>query len=211
MRRLAVLVCALLAGCGGAETDRAEQEARAVGLRMVNSGAREGDAVGHARFAGAEIVEAADQRVVVRLRLDGFDRWGQPVTDPPRCFAYELDGGLDEHEPHAVDCPRTGALKLPPAPRQPTLPADAERRIERALRSRPADLAAAVRGRLRDRDARVTAEPGGVAAAAGDDCVSPLPRARVEVWRPSRVQLQPGELTCDAATAVAGAGQRPPH
>jgi len=202
----------LLAGCGAAEADRAEQEARAVGLRMVNSGAREGDAVSHARFAGAEVVEAADRRVVIRLRLEAFDRWGQHVTDPPRCFAYELDGGVDEHEPHAVDCPRRGALRLPPAPRVPTLPAGAERRIERVLRERPAELAAAVRRRLRARDVRVTAAPGGVAAAAGDDCVLARFRGRrIEVWRPSRVQLQPGELTCDAATAVAGSGQRPPH
>ena len=121
-------------------------------------------------------------------------------------------GGAEVVEAAAVDCPRSGPLRLPPAPRVPTLPADAERRIERALRERPADLAAAVRRRLRGRDVRVTAAPGGVAAAAGDDCVlARLRGRRIEVWRPSRVQLQPGELTCDSATAVAGLGQRPPH
>jgi hypothetical protein len=34
---------------------------------------------------------------------------------------------------------------------------------------------------------------------------------RVTVWRPSRVQLQPGELSCDPGTALAGLGQRAPH
>ncbi len=177
---------------------------------MVNSGAREGDAVSHARFAGAEVVEAADRRVVIRLRLEAFDRWGQHVTDPPRCFAYELDGGVDEHEPDAVDCPRARAAPSGAAG------ADAAGRRRAADRARPARAPgrprAAVRRRLRARDVRVTAAPGGVAAAAGDDCVLARFRGRrIEVWRPSRVQLQPGELTCDAATAVAGSGRRPPH
>ena len=30
---------------------------------------------------------------------------------------------------------------------------------------------------------------------------------KVLVWRPSRVQLQPGELSCDPGTALAGQGQ----
>ena len=34
---------------------------------------------------------------------------------------------------------------------------------------------------------------------------------QVLVWRPSRVQLQPGELSCDPQTALARQGTRPPH
>ncbi|MEO3780286.1 helix-turn-helix domain-containing protein [Micromonospora sp. B11E3] len=34
---------------------------------------------------------------------------------------------------------------------------------------------------------------------------------RAEVWRPSRVQLAPGELSCTADVAARGLGQRPPH
>ena len=34
---------------------------------------------------------------------------------------------------------------------------------------------------------------------------------QVLVWRPSRVQMQPGELSCDPGTALARQGTRPPH
>lgn len=33
----------------------------------------------------------------------------------------------------------------------------------------------------------------------------------VLVWRPSRAQMQPGELSCDPQTALAGLGIHPPH
>jgi hypothetical protein len=54
----------------------------------------------------------------------------------------------------------------------------------------------------------------GVALAAPDE-QSCLLGARIDgkvlVWRPSRVQVQPGELTCGPATALARQGMRAPH
>jgi hypothetical protein len=54
----------------------------------------------------------------------------------------------------------------------------------------------------------------GVALAAPDDhscLLGARTDGKVLVWRPSRVQLQPGELTCGPGTALARQGTRPPH
>jgi hypothetical protein len=54
----------------------------------------------------------------------------------------------------------------------------------------------------------------GVALAAPDDH-SCLLGARIDgkvlVWRPSRVQVQPSELSCAPRTTLARQGTRPPH
>jgi hypothetical protein len=52
----------------------------------------------------------------------------------------------------------------------------------------------------------------GVSVSGQDGC---LLGSRVDgevlVWRPSRVHLQPGELSCDPATALGRMGIDPPH
>jgi hypothetical protein len=52
----------------------------------------------------------------------------------------------------------------------------------------------------------------GVALAAPDHCLlGARIDGKVQVWRPSRVQVQPGELSCAPETALARQGMRPPH
>lgn len=52
----------------------------------------------------------------------------------------------------------------------------------------------------------------GVSVRGDNDCLLGARTAgKVTVWSPSAVQLQPGELSCDPETALAGWGQDAPH
>ncbi|MBC6467755.1 hypothetical protein [Actinomadura alba] len=74
----------------------------------------------------------------------------------------------------------------------------------------------AVRGPGVTHDVIASAGAVGIAVSADRyDCVMARildgRSGQVEVWRPARVYLQPGELGCGADAAAAGGGQRSPH
>jgi hypothetical protein len=134
--------------------------------------------------------------------------------------------------PRRIACPRGATPVTPPtaAPKpRIAIPDGADELLERVLTgaSRPPDA---------EKVHAALVEGLGRAAAAGSG--PPLPQVAVDgadvgvalwepdgrvcllgarvggqvlVWRPSRVQLQPGELSCDPQTALARQGTRPPH
>ena len=133
--------------------------------------------------------------------------------------------------PRRIACPR-GATPVTPPPTQPkpevVIPDGADEVVGQVLTdAAPVPRADDVRVALVE--ALGKAAPGGqqpapqVATDGADIGVAlAVPERRscllgaridgkVQVWRPSRVQLQPGELSCDPATALARQGTRPPH
>jgi hypothetical protein len=131
--------------------------------------------------------------------------------------------------PRRIDCPQ-GATAIVPTPLAPkprtVIPAGYDAALARALealsgRPTPTEVSARVIAGLptadvdpstglRDRQPTVeTALSGsdvGVSlwAMKSRDCVlGARISGAVSVWRPSRTQLQPGELTCDPQTALA--------
>jgi hypothetical protein len=176
-------------------------------------------------------------RLVFLVHLEGSEAgWtkSRPVT---ACYQAEFSfyGVIDS--PRRMVCPRDAAPVAPP-PTQPTpqvaIPDGADEVVEQVLTAAaPAPRAEAIRGALAEALDRASrdAPPGrralpptpqvstdgtniGVALALPDDH-SCLLGARIDgqvlVWRPSRVQVQPGELSCAPGTALARQGTRPPH
>jgi hypothetical protein len=176
-------------------------------------------------------------RLVLLIHLEGSEAgWtiSRPVT---ACYKAEFSfyGVIDS--PRRMVCPRDATPVTPP-PTQPTpqiaIPDGADEVVEQVLTAAaPTPRAEAIRGALTEALGRASgdAPPGrrplpptpqvatdganvGVALAVPDDH-SCLLGARIDgkvlVWRPSRVQVQPGELSCAPGTALARQGMRPPH
>jgi hypothetical protein len=192
---------------------------------------------GRLRVVAIEELEADELgdplgRLVFLVHLEGSGAgW---TTTPPVTACYQAEfsyyGVIDS--PRRMTCPRDATPVMPPTT-QPTpevaIPDGAEEVVEQVLTAAaPAPHADAVGGALAAALGRASS-PGrrlptpqvavdgadiGVALAAPDTrrC---LLGARVDgkvlVWRPSRVQLQPGELSCAPETALARQGTRPPH
>jgi hypothetical protein len=157
-----------------------------------------------------------------------------PVT---ACYRAEFSfyGVIDR--PHRIDCPvDTTPVSLPTQePAAPvSIPDGADEVLEQVLAAAPARPSAdAVRESLLHSLPGAEADPAtGVpdrvtppeVAVDGTDIgvalFQPDPRAcllgsrvgeEVLVWRPPRVQVQPGELSCDPTTALARSGTAPPH
>jgi len=178
-------------------------------------------------------------RLVYLVHLDGSgDGLG---SSPPvdACYDAEFDHDGVVGTPARRDCP-SNPVAITPTPIAPTPKAvvagGTDKSVERTLRALPssppsaAAIERAVRAALPEpaavdglpsaRDlpptvaARTNGRDVGVAVWAAPDrtCVF---GARiggvVEVWRPSAIQLAPGELTCDPATALGRGGITPPH
>jgi hypothetical protein len=124
-------------------------------------------------------------------------------------------------DPSAVHIPA-----LPPEAPRIEIPDDADRVLHTQLRRLApipetdrleADLVAALTedsgaAGSPDVDASQDGTDIGVSVSGDNGCLLGARTAgKVEVWRPSAVQLQPGELSCDPDTALAGWGQDPPH
>jgi hypothetical protein len=171
-------------------------------------------------------------RLVFLVHLE--ESGGAFTTIPAVTTCYEArfnDYGI-MGSPRRIACP-PGATPITPPPAEPepeiAIPDGADELLEKVLTgaSRPPD-AEAIHAAL--------VEGLGRAGAAGSE--PPLPQVAVDgadvgvalwepdgrgcllgarvggqvlVWRPSRVQLQPGELSCDPQTALARQGTRPPH
>jgi hypothetical protein len=176
-------------------------------------------------------------RLVFLIHLEGSEAgWTKspPVT---ACYKAEFSFYGVVGGPRRMVCPRD-ATPITPPPTQPTpeiaIPDGADAVVEQVLSdAAPTPRAEEIRAALAEALGRTSPDalPGrrplpptpqvttdgadiGVALAVPDDH-SCLLGARVDgkvlVWRPSRVQVQPGELSCAPGTALARQGTRPPH
>jgi hypothetical protein len=164
-----------------------------------------------------------------RVHLEGSTA-GLIETDPvTACYRAKFGfyGGVGS--PRRIDCPSDAApVHLPAAPSEGPridIPEGADRALRAELHRLPsaprparleADLVAALVGDPQalppDVTTAVDGTDIGVSIRGDDDCLLGARTAgRVEVWRPSAVQLQPGELSCDPWTALAAWGQDAPH
>jgi hypothetical protein len=91
---------------------------------------------------------------------------------------------------------------------------DVRARVVRALPARRVDAQTGLQDVQPVVTAAVSGDDIGVSLAdpAGRRCLlGARVEAHVTVWRPTRIQLQPGELTCDPQTALHLQGTRAPH
>ena len=164
------------------------------------------------------------------VHLDGSTA-GFIETDPvTACYRAEFGFYGVVGSPRRTHCPEDVAPveipALPPDRPRTEVPDDADRVLRAELHRLPTapqeaqietDLVAALTvdshaAEPPDVDAAVEGTVIGVSVRGDDECLlGARTDGRVEVWRPSAVQLQPGELTCDPGTALAGWGQDAPH
>jgi len=188
--------------------------------------------------AELEAAELGDPlaRLVLRISLPGSEA-GFVRTEPvTACYRAVFSYYVVEGTPRRTACP-AGAVAITPPTVPPTpavaIPAGFDDTLLAVLRDLPAtpaapEVAGAVRAAmpppavdpvtgLRDVPAPVEADvDGGDVGVAlrghGRSCLLGARIAgRAAVWRPAAVQLEPGELSCDPATALAEQGTRPPH
>jgi hypothetical protein len=164
------------------------------------------------------------------VHLDGSTA-GFIETDPvTACYRAEFGFYGVVESPRRTHCPEDVAPvdipSSPPDPPRTEIPDDADRVLRAELHRLPAapqeaqietDLVAALTvdshaAEPPEVDAAVEGTVIGVSVRGDDECLLGARTAgKVEVWRPNAVQLQPGELTCDPGTALAGWGQDAPH
>jgi hypothetical protein len=135
----------------------------------------------------------------------------------PMCFRLRYKDSPDAKRDE-VACPRTPPLAIA---KDAVLPQGIDGMLQGALPSGSRATEDAVRAAVDGLDLpagivrEVTTVRGviGVAVHGGRyDCVMARVRGGVvEVWRPTRVQLAPGELSCTAATATTEGARHPPH
>lgn len=168
-------------------------------------------------------------RLLFRVALEGSESGFVTVEPVTACYEVEFSFYGVTGTPNRIGCP-PGAepIELPPAPASPTvvIPEQADAILEELLAGlpatpTPAELEALVTSSMpapavNPQTGLVDLPPSAVEAAvdAGDvgvalwdaDSRSCLLGARVDgqvaVWRPSRTQMMPGELSCDAHTAL---------
>ncbi|HEX6247354.1 MAG TPA: hypothetical protein VFZ64_05735 [Nocardioidaceae bacterium] len=189
------------------------------------------------RLTVVEVTELEAERLTDPLgeltflvQLEGSTA-GWVETDPvTACYRVELGFYGVVGSPRRTRCPDDATPveipALPPASPRAEIPDGADRVLRAELRRLPsapeaAQLEAALvaaltndvpAGQQPEVGAVVDGRDVGVSVRGGDECLlGARADGRVEVWRPSSVQLQPGELTCDPETALAGWGQDVPH
>lgn len=184
----------------------------------------------------ADKLEDPLARLVFRVHLEGSEAGYTNIPAVTHCYEARFSYYGVVGSPRRIACPE-GAAPIAPPPTRPgpriAIPDGADELVERVLRrasGRPSadQVRAAVqeglnRAAAADPAGRGQAPPPEVAVDGADigvalfelDSRACLLGARlggeVTVWRPSRVQLQPGELSCDPGTALARLGTRPPH
>lgn len=156
---------------------------------------------------------------------------GFTETDPvTACYHAGFGSYGLVSSPRRTDCPEGASpVEVPALPQEPPgtdIPEGSDRVLRAELhRSPAAPQAARVEAALAAALARYghnTQPPSvavavdgadiGVSVRGDDDCLLGARTAgKVTVWSPSDVQLQPGELSCDPPTALAGWGQDAPH
>jgi hypothetical protein len=128
---------------------------------------------------------------------------------------------LAPHDPGVFPaaCPPGGPITYPPLPK---LPGDIVTTLQQRLEDLSTKDEQAVRALLDElgldpairRDIGASGTIVGLALRTPEfDCVMARvgPTQPAQAWRPSRIQLQPGELACRGAEAAVGAAIHPPH
>ena len=235
---LVLVLLVLVGGCavGGPPPDRDPDRVAQVIALAIDS-PRQDDAVGYARAAmdtraardgRLAVVGVSPAYLVLRVHFEAFEdtsffTFERHVPEVLACYDVQVGRSGIEGEPTRRTCP-VGAspVQLPPPPAARTIPPGADAALRAALRrasSRAVDAAvrrglrAAARGTLAP-EVRMATQGSdvGVSVRGEDAC---LLGSRIDgevlVWRPSRVQVQPGELSCDPATALGRMGIDPPH
>jgi hypothetical protein len=197
---------------GTTALDQAREAKRYGGVRIL---------VARDTSAGREIVLAVTATSTHRTRFD-LQFW--PDADPPvyratRCYRWTDDRAWDTAD--QVDCPAKREIDRSSGARPRPIPVGADRAVARALRGHPHRTG--VQAALAGLDADVTEVDGTVAVAVAgvegydsgrpvNECLLGLRRGEaVHVWRPSSIQVAPGEMSCTAAAAFAPEMQHPPH
>jgi hypothetical protein len=186
---------------------------------------------GRLAVVDVEELEADDRtepfaRLTYRIHLEAQNAgW---IADEPVTACYLADFGSYglADPPERVACP-AGArpVDIPPFTPEPVaeVPDGFDRVLDRALAAAVPDAVAlhkeigtalrrAGRPPLPRLDVAVDGTDAGVAVSGEGECLlGARVDGRVEVWSPSAVQIQPGELSCDARTALGRLGQQPPH
>lgn len=160
-------------------------------------------------------------RITSRIPAEGWDSGSSAVV----CYRYHIDHADNPYQ--RIDCPQTPTLAPTPAPPDPHLPLDAIDRLETTLdgldpagRASVRTVSDVVRAAFAGTTGEVSvaaAEDGaiGVAVTTGLDldCLAArLPvTGPIQVWVPSRVVVQSGELGCTAGAFAMGLGQQAPH
>lgn len=176
-------------------------------------------------------------RLVFWIHQDGSTDEFFPTDPVTACYEalfsyYGLIG-----PPHRVHCPSgTRAIVPPPLPAKPNvvipdgyddtlatllsgLPAapaagDVRDRITRNLPAPVVDPATGLRNLAPTVETAVNGRDVGVSLweGRGEGCLlGARVGGRVTVWRPARIQLEPGELSCDSQTALRLQGTTAPH
>ena len=230
-----------LAGCGSpspaqAAYDRAIRDARGQALAAANAIGRDGvwqaDQYVHsaAQVPGVEVMRVTGvnrqtaEGVTLIIRVHGVadvvGRDGGPSgrLDLSVCFVLKYDRDVHDDVQGQAPCPASAPLAIP---RDAQLPGDIEQTLRRVLPAGRAASEASVRtavdGLTLDPRVRrdVATVDGSIGVALSDsqyDCVmARVSGATVDVWRPSRVQLAPGEINCGGSEAAGGEGLHAPH
>jgi hypothetical protein len=234
----AALVLAGVSGCaigGPPRADETDRVAEIVALAIDFP--RQDDATGYARAAAAtragqdgrlSVVGVGEKHLVLRVHLEAVDNTEMFGHDEPAVTAcYDVEVGVSgTRTPVRRTCsPGAAPVRLPPPPPEMEIPVGADAVVRSVLRhpssETDADAVDAVRRGLRpptagalapEVRAAVDGADLGISVRGDDGC---LLGSRVDgtalVWRPSWVQVQPGELSCDPATALSRLGIDPPH
>jgi hypothetical protein len=233
------LVLGCVSGCaigGPPRSDETDHVAEIIALAIDSP--RQQDAIGYARAAAATraaedgrltVVRVDEKYLVLRVHLEAIDgravMFGHDEPEVTACYAVGISlSGVGD--PERLACPPAATpVSLPPPPPRTEIPVGADAVVRSVLRRTPPvpdsdAVASAVRTRLRSPAAGALAPEVmgstdgvdiGVSVRADDGCLLGARLAgRVQVWRPSPVQMQPGELSCDPATALGRGGITPP-
>jgi hypothetical protein len=176
-------------------------------------------------------------RLIFLVHLEGSGSGFSRVEPVTACYqaTFNYYGIIDK--PSRTGCP-PNPVPVMPATTAPkpvvTIPEGSDAVVKQVLQDAPpAPDAQSIRGRLVDAlpgagtnpvtgltdvvaTPEVATRGGDIGVALfGPESRSCLLGARVGgealVWRPSRIQVQPGELSCDPQTALAKLGIHPPH
>ena len=231
------LVLAGVSGCaigGPPRADETDRVAEIVALAIDFP--RQDDATGYARAAAATragqdgrlaVVGVGEKRIVLRVHLEAVDNtdacFGHDEPAVTACYDVEV-GVSGTRDPRPPDLPAWCGAGAP----APASAGDGDpgRRRRRGAVGAAAPVLGDGRGHGGRRTTRApsahrwcprpggatrpwTAADLGISVRGDDGC---LLGSRVDgtalVWRPSWVQVQPGELSCDPATALRPAGDR---
>jgi hypothetical protein len=177
----------------------------------------------------AETLDAPFAELLFLIHLKGSTA-GFITSDPvTACYRAEFGFYGLVGSTQRTGCPENATpVEIPAEPTngaRPQIPDNADRLLRAQLRRhpsapQPAQLEVGVASALAvdpqalppDVEASADGPDVGVSVRGDEDCLLGARIAgKIWVWRPSTVQMQPGELACDPETALAAGTYQPPH